>query len=127
MAKSTKLGDGELEVMQAIWDAGEPVTASSILEKVQQKRTWGLSTLMTVLGRLIEKGFLDCDKSTRTNIYSAKIEEKDYKKKEGRSFLEKMYGNSIFDFVSCLYEGGSISPEEVSELKRIIESAGKEE
>ena len=127
MAKSTKLGDGELEVMQAIWDAGEPVTASSILERVQQKRTWGLSTLMTVLGRLIEKGFLECDKSTRTNIYSAKIEEKDYKKKEGRSFLEKMYGNSIFDFVSCLYEGGSISPEEVSELKRIIESAGKEE
>ena len=127
MAKSTKLGDGELEVMQAIWDAGEPVTASSILEKVQQKRTWGLSTLMTVLGRLIEKGFLECDKSTRTNIYSVKIEEKDYKNKEGRSFLEKMYGNSIFDFVSCLYEGGSISPEEVSELKRIIESAGKEE
>ena len=39
MAKSTKLGDGELEVMQAIWDAGEPVTASGILEKVQQKRT----------------------------------------------------------------------------------------
>ncbi len=127
MAKSNKLGDGELEVMQAIWDAGKPVTASNILEKVQQKRTWGLSTLMTVLGRLIEKGFLDCDKSTRTNIYSAKIEEKDYKKKEGRSFLEKMYGNSILDFVSCLYDGGNISPEEVSELKRIIESAGKGE
>ena len=48
MAKSTKLGDGELEVMQAIWEAGEPVTASKILEKVQEKRTWGLSTLMTV-------------------------------------------------------------------------------
>ena len=127
MAKSTKLGDGELEVMQAIWDAGEPVTASGILEKVQQKRTWGLSTLMTVLGRLIEKGYLECDKSTRTNIYSAKIEERDYKKKEGRSFLEKMYGNSISYFISCLYDGKNLSKEEISELKHFIENAGKEE
>ena len=127
MAKSTKLGDGELEVMQAIWDAGEPVTASSILEKVQQKRTWGLSTLMTVLARLIEKGYLECDKSTRTNIYSAKIEEMDYKKKEGRSFLEKMYGNSIFNFISCLYDDSDIGPEEISQLRRIVENAGKED
>ena len=122
-----KLPDTELEVMQAIWEAGEPVTASKILEKVQEKRTWGLSTLMTVLSRLIEKGYLECDKTTRTNIYSAKIGEKDYKKRESRSFLEKMYKNSISEFVSCLYDGGDISGEEISELKRFIENAGKEE
>ena len=127
MTKSTKLGDGELEVMQAVWEAREPVTASKILEKIQQKRTWGLSTLMTVLSRLTEKGYLDCDKTTRTNIYSAKIEEKDYKKKETRSFLEKLHKNSISNFVSCLYAGGDISSEEIAELKRFIESAGKEE
>ena len=127
MAKSTKLGDGELEVMQAVWEAEEPVTASRILEKVQEKRTWGLSTLMTVLSRLIEKGYLECDKTTRTNIYSAKIEEKDYKKKETRSFLEKLHKNSISNFVSCLYSGGDISSEEIAELKRFIESAGREE
>ena len=127
MTKSTKLGDGELEVMQAVWEAREPVTASKILEKIQEKRTWGLSTLMTVLSRLTEKGYLDCDKTTRTNIYSAKIEEKDYKKKETRSFLEKLHKNSISNFVSCLYSGGDISSEEIAELKRFIESAGREE
>ena len=127
MAKSTKLGDGELEVMQAVWEATEPVTASKILEEIQEKRTWCLSTLMTVLSRLIEKGYLECDRTTRTNIYFAKIDEKDYKKKESRSFLEKMHKNSISDFVSCLYAGGDISSEEIAELKRFIENAGREE
>ncbi|MBE6881948.1 MAG: BlaI/MecI/CopY family transcriptional regulator [Ruminococcaceae bacterium] len=127
MAKSTRLGDGELEVMQAIWDAKKPVTAGSILEKVQQKRTWGLSTLMTVLARLIEKGYLTVDKSGGSNIYSAVVAEKDYKNKEGRSFLEKVYGNSLSAFVSALYDGGSIKNEELEELKRFIENAGKEE
>lgn len=125
--KSTKLGDGEFEVMQAIWDAGEPVTAGDILEKVQEKRTWGLSTLMTVLARLIEKGYLSCDKSTRSNIYSAVIEEKDYKKREGRSFLERMYGNSLSFFVASLYDGGEIDRDELDELKRFIQKAGGEE
>ena len=127
MAKSTKLGDGELEVMQAVWEAREPVTASKILEEIQEKRTWGLSTLMTVLSRLIEKGYLECDRTTRTNLYFTKIDEKDYKKKESRSFLEKMHKNSISDFVSCLYAGGDISSEEIAELKRFIEDAGREE
>ena len=55
------------------------------------------------------------------------IEEKDYKKKESRFFLEKLHKNSISNFVSCLYAGGDISSEEIAELKRFIESAGKEE
>ena len=123
MAKSTRLGDGELEVMQAIWEAKEPVSAGSILEKVKEKRTWGLSTLMTVLGRLIEKGYLSVDKTSGTNIYTPIISEKDYKNKEGRSFLEKVYGNSL----AALYDGGNIKNEELEELQRFIESAKKEE
>ncbi len=127
MAKSTRLGDGEFEVMQAIWDEKRPVTAGGILEKVREKRTWGLSTLMTVLGRLIEKGYLSVDKSSGTNIYSPLISEKDYKNKEGRSFLEKVYGNSLSAFVSALYDGGNIKNEELEELKKFIENAGKDE
>ncbi|MBQ6878558.1 MAG: BlaI/MecI/CopY family transcriptional regulator [Oscillospiraceae bacterium] len=127
MAKSTRLGDGELEVMQAIWEAKEPVSAGSILDKVKEKRTWGLSTLMTVLGRLIEKGYLSVDKTGGTNIYTPVVSEKDYKNKEGRSFLEKVYGNSLSAFVASLYDGGNIKKEELEELRRFIESAKKEE
>ncbi|MBE6899171.1 MAG: BlaI/MecI/CopY family transcriptional regulator [Ruminococcaceae bacterium] len=126
MAKSTRLGDGELEVMQAIWEAKEPVSAGSILEKVKKKRTWGLSTLMTVLGRLIEKGYLSVDKTSGNNIYSPVISEKDYKNKEGCSFLEKVYGNSLSAFVTSLYDGGNIKNEELEELQKFIESAKKE-
>ncbi len=125
--KSTKLGDGELEVMQAIWDAGKPVTAGSIIDRVQETRTWGLSTLMTVLARLIEKGFLVCDKSTRNNIYTAIIGEEEYKKKESRSFFKKLHKGSLSSFVSCLYDGEKLSEEDIDELKRFIDMAGKEE
>ncbi len=124
--KSKKLGDGELEVMQAIWDAGKPVTAGSIIDRVQETRTWGLSTLMTVLSRLIEKGYLVVDKSTRNNIYSAVISEEEYKTKESRSFFKKLHNNSLSSFVACLYDGEKLSENDIEELKRFIDDNSAE-
>ena len=92
--KNKRLGDAELEIMLVIWDCTEPVTSTYILEQLRGRRNWALSTLMTTLSRLADKGFVFCDRTTRTNYYSALISEEDYKAQEGRSFLEKLYGNS---------------------------------
>ncbi len=58
-----KRGEAELEIMQVIWDNGLPVTSNYILKKLQGKRKWQLSTLMTSLTRLETKGFVSCDRS----------------------------------------------------------------
>ena len=50
--KRTHLGEAELEIMQILWSAREPRTASQILAQLQGRRTWALSTLMTALARL---------------------------------------------------------------------------
>ena len=125
--RQRKLGDGELDVMLAVWEAGKPVTGGDILERIQGKRTWAMSTLMTVLARLAEKGYLSCDRSTRTNYYTALVDENEYKEQEGRSFLERMYRGSLPGFVSCLYKGGAIDDNDLEELRRFLDQAGGEE
>ena len=57
-----KLGEAELEIMQVIWDSENPVTSNHILKKLQGRRQWQLSTLMTSLTRLRDKGFISCDR-----------------------------------------------------------------
>ena len=121
-----RLGDGELDVMLAVWEAGCPVTGSDILARVKEKREWAMSTLMTVLARLEEKGYLVCDRTTRINCYSALISEEDYKERESRTFLTKMYKGSLPSLVSCLYKGGAINDDDLKELKRFLERNGKE-
>ena len=130
MGKSLKkLGDGELDVMLAVWDAWEdekPVTSGDVMERLSGKRSWAITTLMTVLARLVEKGYLSCDRSTRTNLYSPLVAERDYKERESRSFLSRMYRGSLPGFVSSLYQSGAVSDDDLEELRRFIESAGKE-
>lgn len=76
------LGDAELEIMLVIWDIKEPVTSNYVLENLHTRRHWQLSTLMTVLARLEKKGFVRCDRSTRTNYYSPSFPKRNIRRKK---------------------------------------------
>lgn len=115
------LGEAELQIMQVIWSATGPVSSSYILNELQEKRKWKLSTLMTSLNRLAEKGFLQCDRSTGKNLYSAIISENDYKAKESQSFLEKFYDNSVQNLITTLYTNKMMKHVDIGELRKFLD------
>lgn len=123
MKEIPKIPDGELEVMMVVWEAKEGVTSDYILEKLEGKKTWGRTTVLKFLSRLTERGFLEFKKQGKFNVYSPLIEEKEYLQKESKSFLEKMYNNSVKNLVATLYNSKSISEEDFAELKKFIEEA----
>ncbi|NBJ93265.1 BlaI/MecI/CopY family transcriptional regulator [Parablautia muri] len=116
-----KLGEAELEIMQVIWDSENPVTSNYILKKLQGRRKWQLSTLMTSLTRLSDKGFVICDRSTGNNLYTAMIPENEYKTGASKHFLEKLYNNSIQNMIATLYSNKAIKNSDVEELRRFLD------
>ncbi len=116
------LGEAELEIMQVIWKAKTPITSNFILKELQDQRKWKLSTLMTSLSRLSDKGFISCDRSTGSNLYVSIISENDYKTKEGKHFLEKLYNNSIQNLVATLYSNKAIKNSDIEELKEFLDN-----
>lgn len=127
MNEIKRLGDAELEIMLAIWNSKNQVTSTYVLEHLQKKRRWALSTVMTSLSRLCEKGFLTCDRTTGSNLYLPLISEEEYKAKESQSFLEKMYGNSFQKLVTNLYDHKIIENTDLEELRRFIDKLEKGE
>ncbi len=117
-----KLGEAEVEIMQVLWDSAPPVTSNYILKELQGRRRWQLSTLMTSLSRLEHKGFISCDRSTGTNLYSAVITESDYKTKAGKHFLEQLYNNSIQNMVASLYNSKAIKESDLAELRSYLDT-----
>jgi len=127
-----KLGEAELEIMQVIWSSTAQVTSNQILKALQGRRKWQLSTLMTSLARLSDKGFVSCDRSTGTNLYTALIPENEYKAGASRHFLEKLYNNSLQNMIATLYSDKAIKASDVEELRSFLdqldsEHSGKEE
>lgn len=121
-----RLGDAELEIMMVLWRSSEPVTSNYISEQIQGIRKWALSTLMTSLARLGEKGFVHCDRTTRMNLYSALITENEYKAQESKTFLEKLYGNSLQNFVTSLYHNKVIDHADIKELQAYLDQLERE-
>lgn len=119
--KNKRLSDAELDIMLAVWSSDQPVSASTILAELKGKREWALSALMTALSRLIKKGFLRCEKQGRNNLYYFIVDEDEYKQAEGKSILERLYGNSFKNLAVALYNSKAISDKDIAELKSIIE------
>lgn len=120
-----RLGDAELEIMMVIWEHDIPLTSKNIQMLIAEKRNWQLSTLMTSLKRLADKGFVKCEKINGANFYTALICKEEYKTQESKTFLEKIYGNSVKNLISTLYSGKIIKEEELLELKKYIEEISK--
>lgn len=122
-----KLGEAELEIMQVIWDSEGPVTSNYILKELRGSRKWQLSTLMTSLSRLADKGFVSCDRSTGSNLYIFLIPENEYKAGASRHFLEKLYNNSIQNMIATLYSNKAIQDSDVEELRKFLDKLEEEQ
>lgn len=90
----TRLPDAELEVMQALW-ALDAYPAHTADIAAQLERDWKAPTLLKLLSRLEERGFVRGEKAGRANLYTPLVAQKDYLKAESRSFLDRLHGGSL--------------------------------
>ena len=101
---------------------GGAVPAPVILERL--KRPLTASALHSYLKRLEDKGCLACVKDGRTNCYTALVSREEYQEQEGRTVLEKLYGNSLKRFAAALYDGGAVSRKDLAELRDYLDELG---
>lgn len=122
-----KLSESEFEIMQVLWRHNAPMTSNQLLEEMGDNRNWKLASLMTVLARMAEKGAVHCDRTTRTNFYTALVSEEEYKLTEGTTFLEKLFHKSARDFIASLYQGKKMSSKDIRELREYLDTLEDEE
>ena len=116
-----RLPDAELMIMNIIWRAKGEITSAEIAEKLEGQKEWGLTTILTLLSRLGDRKFVAMRKRGRVNIYKPLVEEAEYVKKESKSFLSRLHGNSVTSLIASLYDGDAITENDLNELKAFID------
>lgn len=115
-----RLPDAELEVMQAIWACEPPVSRTEINEILKDTHPMALTTLLTVLKRLSEKGFVRIQKEGRSARYIPLIAKRDYLAQQSRSFVRKVCGGSLPAFAAALCDSG-LTKEELALLRELLD------
>ena len=127
MSMIKRLPDSEFEIIEIVWGEEPPITTLQIMKKLEPIRKIKMQTLLTMLIRLIEKGFLTSDRVGRERNYSPLISKQDYMRVEVNSFATRHYINSIGSLVKAFYDGVELSPEDVKELTKWLTERGLRE
>lgn len=106
--KRKRLSDAEFEVMKIIWGLDPPIKTNSIISELNSNQStsgkeWALSTIQTIITRLIEKEFIKSEKEGKDRIFTCNVNEDDYISYETKVFLEKYHNNSLDSFFAKLY------------------------
>ena len=114
-----QISDYELELMKIIWAGGGTALYAEIVQALEDKGTpWTKNTIITLLSRLTNKGFLKTSKTGFRNQYIATVLEPDYQEAQIQTLLDKLYEGNAKGLVSTLIQKDLLSPDDYEDLKK---------
>ncbi len=118
-----QISDTELEIMKIIWGNPEEATLFPyIMDGLAARgKPCQKNTLIVLLTRLVNKGFLSARKIGRRNEYTTLVLETEYQTAQTKNFLNKIYEGSAKSLVSNLILGDLLADEEYEELRKLLE------
>ena len=114
-----RLPDAELEVMKALWQAGEPLTRPELEARLAQHH-WASTTLLALLARLEAKGCVAREKQGRGYLYRAALSRRDYLPVESRSALARLFEGSAKNLVAAMAESDALTDRDIAELEEYL-------
>lgn len=116
------LTESQLEIMNVVWDKKE-ATVTEVWEEISAKREVARNTVMTLMMRLEEKGWLKHRTVTPTYIYSATRLKSESSANIISGVLDNVFAGSTENLVMSLLNHKKVSRKELTRIKEIINQA----
>jgi predicted transcriptional regulator len=113
-----KLPDTEFEIMKVAWANEPPITTNMVMDQLGNERAWKAPTVISLMLRLVERGFLRTEKNGKERIYFPLVAKDDYLKFETGNFMKQYHENSFLSFINALYDGKQLSDRDIEELMK---------
>lgn len=116
-----KLSDAEICIMHTIWKNGK-TTSFDIIDEVKKTNKISENAIRTLLARMVKKGAIKItEKQGKTYIYEPCINEDEFLRNEGNSFLENVYQGAINSMLLNFVKDNKLTKKDVEDLLKRIE------
>ena len=121
LLKNTKPTEGELEILQVLWDR-QSATVRDVHEELLKLKDSGYTTTLKLMQIMFEKGLVIRDSTNKTHIYQPNVS----KEKTQNLFLNKMinilFSGSSAQLVMQALGNHKTSKEELDEIRNYLNS-----
>lgn len=111
-----KLPDAEFEIMKVVWANDPPITTNIIMERLGKQKDWKAQTVITLLLRLVKRGFISTEKNGKERTFFPIVSKEEYLKFESGDFMKRFHANSVISLVATLYNDKKIKDSDLDEL-----------
>ena len=119
---STALTDGEARVMAVLWQT-PAATVAEVVTALHERYALTYSTVQTLLRILEQKGYVTHDKVGRAFVFRAVVDEGQARRRALKHLISRLFNGSPSLLVSNVLDDDQIDPQELEQLKRLIERA----
>lgn len=120
MKPSHRLGDLQLAILKVLWDRQE-ATVAEVHQALLPTRGLALTTIATMLSKMEAKGVVDHRKDGRQFVYRPVVAEDEVHRSMVSYLTERLFEGDPVALVNHLLTQQEIQPDELAEIKRLIE------
>ncbi len=117
--KTPKVFESEYRFCLILW-ANEPINSTKLVGLCREQLGWSKATTYTVIRRLSERGVVKNEGAVVTSLVS----KDDIQSAEAGETVEKTFEGSLPAFVAAFTRQKKLSPEEIAEIRRLIDKEG---
>lgn len=116
-----KLGVVESRFAEIIW-GNEPISSGNLVKLCGQELGWKKSTVYTVLRKLCERGIFQ----NKNGMVTSLLSKQEFYAMQGEEIVNGGFNGSLPAFIAAFTKRKTLTEKETAEIRRLIDSAGKE-
>src|SRR5579863_5834660 len=114
----------ELEILRVLWTRG-PSTVREVHDSLSEKKDLGYTTVLKLLQIMTTKGTVRRNETQRAHVYEAVLPAEQTKRQIAGDMLQRVFEGSASQLMMHALAGRKSSPEEITELRRMLDQYEK--
>ncbi len=119
------LSEFEWQIMKILWKKSN-ATVREVHDEILKEQERAYTTVQTYMERLVGKNFLQKEKVGAINYYSPVVQEKEVRKSETKSLMQKVFDGSFSKMAAFLFDVEEVSEKDLERIKSMLKEPDDE-
>src|SRR5690349_17669698 len=123
--KKSTIHDTEWDLLEVLW-AKERATAREVTEALAKKRGWAVSTVKTLLDRMVKKELIAARQVGNVWEYTPAVRPVQARRSAWAELVDKAFGGAVAPALQFLAKDAKLSKKELAELRALLDAKDRD-
>jgi predicted transcriptional regulator len=115
------VSDAELEVLKVLWTSGPSTVRDVSAALRRQRRRLAYNTVLTLLSRLREKGYVEAERREPAHVFRASVSRDDLLGSSLAALADRVCDGTASPLVLALVRDRKFSADEIAQFRKLLD------